>query len=425
MRLRRLTRSRIVTVEDITEFVLLIGASAWKSTDNPMSTKRDYYEVLEIPRDANDEDIKKAFRRKALQYHPDRNREAGATERFKEINEAYQVLSDPEGRARYDRFGHQGVNGNAGRGFDGFGDIGGFGDIFESFFGGASATRTRRGRDVELALNISFRESIFGASREAEIMRREVCSRCNGSRGEPGTRTHTCQTCNGSGKVRRAQRTLFGSFEQISECPTCRGIGTQIENACSRCSGSGAANNRRKISIDIPAGVDDGTRIVMRGHGDVGEFGGVAGDLYVRVQVEPDRVFSRSGNDVLIRAELNIVSAMLGGRITVPTLEGDKKIEIAPGIQTGQQIVLPGIGIPRLRNDGPRGDQIVQIAVITPRSLTAQQKKLVKELGDTMRATDDSALDPVIVENEISYGSRTGDSGNAVWSWLKDAFRGS
>ncbi len=389
-----------------------------------MSTKRDYYEVLEIPRNANEEDIKKAFRRKALQYHPDRNREEGATERFKEINEAYQVLSDPESRGRYDHFGHQGVNGNGGRGFEGFGDFGGFGDIFESFFGGASATRSRRGHDVELALNISFRESIFGTARETEIMRREVCSRCNGSRGEPGTSTHTCRTCNGAGKVRRAQRTLFGSFEQISECPTCRGIGTRVEKECTRCNGSGASNNRRKISIDIPAGVDDGTRIVMRGHGDVGEFGGGAGDLYVRVQVEPDRVFSRSGNDVLIRAELNVVSAMLGGKITVPTLEGDKEVDVAPGVQTGQQIVLSGLGVPRLRKDGPRGDQVVQIAVITPRSLTSQQKKLVKELGDMMLMTDARALDPVIVENEVTYGSRTGDSGNGIWSWLKGAFTG-
>ena len=389
-----------------------------------MTNKRDYYEVLEIPRSADEEDIKKAFRRQALQFHPDRNREDGATERFKEINEAYQVLSDPESRARYDRFGHQGVNGNGGRGFEGFNDFGGFGDIFESFFGGAAATRNRRGRDVELALGVSFREAIFGASREAEILRREICSRCSGTRGEPGTATHTCQTCNGTGKVRRAQRTLFGNFEQISECSTCRGIGMRVEKECVRCAATGAANNRRKISIDIPAGVDDGTRIVMRGHGDVGEFGGTAGDLYVRVHVEPDRVFTRSGNDVVIRAELNVVSAMLGGIISVPTLEGDKEVTIDPGVQTGQQILLRGLGVPRLRNDGPRGDQIVQIAVVTPRSLTVQQKTLVNQLGDTMLATDDSALDPVIVENEISYGSRTNDINSGIWSWLKGAFTG-
>lgn len=389
-----------------------------------MSDKRDYYEVLEVPRNANEEDIKKAFRRKALEYHPDRNREEGATERFKEINEAYQVLSDSESRARYDRFGHRGVNGNAGRGFDGFSDFGGFGDIFESFFGGASATRTRRGRDVELALSVSFREAIFGATRETEIVRREVCSRCKGTRGEPGSATQTCNTCNGNGKVRRAQRTLFGNFEQISECPTCRGIGTRVERECLRCNAAGVANNRRKISIDIPAGVDDGTRIVMRGHGDAGEYGGTAGDLYVRVHVEHDRVFTRSGNDVVIRAELNVVSAMLGGTITVPTLEGDKEVTIDPGVQTGHQIVMRGLGVPRLRNDGPRGDQIVQIAVITPRSLTSQQKQIVEQLGDTMRATDDRALDPVIVENEISYGTHSNDSDNGIWSWLKGAFTG-
>ena len=389
-----------------------------------MSDKRDYYEVLEIPRNANEEDIKKAFRRKALQYHPDRNREKGATERFKEINEAYQVLSDPESRSRYNRFGHRGVNGNGGSGFEGFNDFGGFGDIFESFFGGAAATRSRRGRDVELALGVSFRDAIFGSNRETEIVRREICSRCNGTRGEPGTSTHTCQTCGGSGKVRRAQRTLFGNFEQISECPTCRGIGTKVERGCTRCNATGVANNRRKIAIDIPPGVDDGTRIVMRGHGDVAEYGGTAGDLYVRVHVEPDRVFTRNGYDIVIRAELNIVSAMLGGIITVPTLEGDKEVNVDPGIQTGHQIVLRGLGVPRLRNDGPRGDQIVQIAVVTPRSLTAEQKQLVKHLGETMLATDDRALDPVIVENELSYGSRVDENGDGIWSWLRGAFTG-
>ena len=387
-----------------------------------MSEKRDYYEVLEIPRTANEEDIKKAFRRQALQYHPDRNREEGATERFKEINEAYQVLIDSESRARYDRFGHQGVNGQAGRGFEGFNDFGGFGDIFESFFGGAAGTRNRRGRDVEFALSVSFRDAIFGTSRETGVMRREVCSRCHGTRGEPESATKTCPTCNGTGKVRRAQRTLFGNFEQISECSTCRGAGTKVERACTHCNATGVSNNRRKISIDIPPGVDDGTRIVMRGQGDVGEFGGHAGDLYVRVHVEPDRVFTRSGNDVLIRAELNVVSAMLGGMITVPTLEDDKEVKIEPGVQTGQQFIMRGLGVPRLRNDGPRGDQIVQIAVITPRSLTQKQKKLVRELGETMRETDERALDPIIVQNEISYGNQDADDG--IWSWLKGAFNG-
>ena len=387
-----------------------------------MSDKRDYYEVLEIPRTANEEDIKKAFRRKALQYHPDRNREEGATERFKEINEAYQILIDPETRSRYDRFGHQGVNGQAGRGFEGFNDFGGFGDIFESFFGGAAGTRNRRGRDLELALSVSFRDAIFGSSRETELMRREICSRCSGTRGEPGSETYTCHTCNGSGNVRRAQRTLFGNFEQISECSTCRGTGKKVERACTQCNATGVANRRRKISIDIPPGVDDGTRIVMRGQGDVGESGGLPGDLYVRVHVEPDRVFTRSGNDVLIRAELNIVSAMLGGIITVPTLEGDKEIRIQPGVQTGHQEVLRGLGVPRLRNDGPRGDQIVQIAVITPRSLTQKQKTLVRELGETMRETDERALDPIIVQNEISHGNQNTD--DSIWSWLKGAFTG-
>ncbi len=388
-----------------------------------MTQKRDYYEVLDIPRTANDEDIKRAFRRKALEYHPDRNRSEGATERFKEVNEAYQVLSDPEGKARYDRYGHSGVNGNAAGGFGGFSDFGGFGDIFESFFGGAAGTRNRRGRDIEFMLNIPFRDAVFGASRETVVTRREVCSRCNGSRGEPGSATSTCQTCAGAGQVRRAQQTLFGNFQQISECPTCRGIGTTVENPCIKCNASSVSTVQRNISIDIPAGVDDGTRIVMRGHGDVGESGGESGDLYVRVQVEPDRIFTRSGNDVLIRAEINVVAAMLGGVIKVPTLEGDQEIRINAGTQTGEQIILNGFGVPRLRNDGPRGNQIVQIAVVTPRSLTAEQRDLVRNLGNTMLATDKGALDPVIVENDVSYGAPR-DDGSGIWSWLKGAFTG-
>ncbi len=387
-----------------------------------MAAKRDYYEVLGVPRTANDEDIKKAFRNKAMEYHPDRNREAGATEKFKEINEAYQTLSDPDARTRYDRFGHQGVNGAGGSGFEGFSDFGGFGDIFESFFGGASSTRETRGRDLEYVMSVSFKDAVFGAARDASIRRREICGRCSGSRGEPGSNTATCVTCGGTGRVRRVQKTLFGNFEQITECASCRGIGKTIDKPCIECRAAGVADATRKISIDIPAGVDDGTRIVMRGHGDVGDSGTNPGDLYVRVHVEPDRIYTRIGDDVLIRVELNVVNAMLGATITIPTLEGEREIEVAPGTQTGHHIRLTGLGIPRLRNDGPPGDQIVQFEVVTPRSLTLRQRELVEELGNAMLETDERALDPLIVENEP--GNRGGDEGNGsgIWDFVKGAF---
>ncbi len=388
-----------------------------------MSEKRDYYEVLEVPRNANDEEIKKAFRRLALRYHPDRNRNEGAADRFKEINEAYQVLSDSEARARYNQFGHAGVNGNRGHGFEGFADFGGFGDIFESFFGGAAGTRTQRGSDLEVVLDVSFRDAVFGVTLETDIRRKETCSRCDGNRGEPGTAASTCRICRGSGQVRRAQRTLFGNFEQIMGCPECLGVGKVVSNPCTRCKASGVLSVTRKVSINVPQGVDDGTRIVMRGHGDVGEVGGDSGDLYVRIRVEPDPIFTRRGNDIYIRAELHVVSAILGGKITVPTLDGEREINIPAGVQTGQHLFLPELGVPVLRGNGIRGDQIVQIAVVTPRNLTSAQERIIRKFADAVVAKDRSALDPVIVRNDLS-GNAKNERVGGIWGWLKDAFIG-
>ncbi len=389
-----------------------------------MSDKRDYYEVLELPRTANEEEIKKAFRRLALKYHPDRNREADAAERFKEINEAYQILNDQETRARYDRFGHAGVNGGNGRGFDGFDDFGGFGDIFESFFGGASARHNTRGNDLEIALNISFRESVVGATREINVRRQEKCSRCNGSCGEPGTRTTTCRNCNGAGQVRRSQRTMFGNFEQVSTCHTCRGVGSTIDEACRKCKGKGTLVTDRKVAINLPSGIDDGTRIVMRRHGDAGELDGEPGDLYVRIRVKPDPIFTRHGNDIHIRVELHAVTAMLGGTIKVPTLEGEHELEIPSGVQTGHKFYFSKLGAPELRGNAQRGDQIVQIAVVTPRVLTPRQKKIVHELADSWLTEDETALDPIIVRNDSRPEARNTNS-NGMWGWIKDAFAGS
>ena len=388
-----------------------------------MPEKRDYYEVLGIPRTANGEEIKKAFRRLAMKYHPDRNREDDATERFKEVNEAYQVLNDPDTRAKYDQFGHVGVGGNHGRGFDGFADFGGFGDIFESFFGGATRTRASRGNDLEIPLDVSFRNAVFGVNTQVDIRRKEQCARCNGTRGEPGTSVNVCETCQGSGQVTRSQRTMFGSFQQVSTCPTCFGVGNTVQEPCIKCRGAGTLTVTRRVSIDVPNGVDDGTRIVMRGQGDVGEMGGGAGDLYVRIRVEPDPVFIRRGNDIYMRAELNIVTATLGGKITVPTLNGEHEIDIPAGVQTGRQFLLRSMGVPALRDRDARGDQIVQIAVSTPRNLTPQQENLVRELADSLLEEDETALDPVIVRNDRK-SNETSSQGNGLWGWLKEAFIG-
>ena len=386
-----------------------------------MPEKRDYYEVLGIPRTANGEEIKKAFRRLAMKYHPDRNRQEDAAERFKEVNEAYQALNDPDTRAQYDRFGHVGLGSNSGRGFDGFTDFGGFGDIFESFFGGTTRTRARRGNDLEIALDVSFRDAVFGVYSQVDIRRKEQCSRCNGTRGEPGTSVNVCETCQGAGQVTRSQRTVFGSFQQVSSCPTCFGAGNTVQEACTKCNAVGTLTVVRRVSIDVPRGIDDGTRIVMRGQGDVGEMDGGAGDLYVRIRVEPDPVFTRSGNDIYMRAELNIVTAILGGKIRVPTLNGEHEIDIPAGVQTGQQFILRSMGVPALRDRDTRGDQIVQIAVTIPRDLTSEQQSLVRELADSWLKEDENALDPVIVRNDRK-SNETSSQGNGLWSWLKEAF---
>lgn len=388
-----------------------------------MSQKRDYYAVLGVSRTADDEQIKKAFRKSALKYHPDRNREEDAAERFKEVNEAYQVLSDPDARKRYDRYGHAGMNGSNGRGFEGFADFGGFGDIFESFFGGASATRPARGSDIEVVIDVSFRDAVFGTTYETDVRRQETCARCDGTRSEPGSKSSRCSTCDGEGQVSRVQRTVFGSFQQIATCSTCQGIGEVIRDACTECLGSGVLDAMRKIAINIPQGIDDGYRIVMRGQGDVGKYGGNKGDLYVRIRVEPDPVFTRYGNNIYIRTELNIVSAILGGSIVVPTLEGEREVEIPAGVQTGERISISGLGVPALRGNGIRGDQIVQIAVVTPRHLTPEQEGMVRQLGDSWLADDENALDPVIVrDNEIPQDRKESNSG--LWGWLKEAFIG-
>lgn len=350
-----------------------------------MTTKTDYYESLRVARNATPEDIKKAYRKLAFQYHPDRNSDAGAADLFKEINEAYQVLSDPDRRASYDRFGHAGANGAAGRGFEGFEGFGGLGDIFESFFGGGSRTKgPARGRDLEYRTTISFMEAVFGAEKEFDINRVEPCSRCAGSRAEPGTAAARCATCNGSGQVRRVQRSIFGQFAQVTTCSTCQGEGTTVATPCTQCKGAGRERRRRKISVNIPPGVDTGSRIRLRSEGEPGDPGAASGDLYIHVEVEPHEIFERDGDDVLVNLELNVARAALGATAQVPTVDGLRELKIPAGTQSGQAFRMRNLGVPHLGSSGRRGDQIVIVNVAVPRKLDDRQRELLEELAATM-----------------------------------------
>ncbi|MDA0676571.1 MAG: molecular chaperone DnaJ [Chloroflexi bacterium] len=350
-----------------------------------MTQQRDLYEVLGVPRNASPEDLKKAFRQQALKYHPDRNKESDASDRFKEINAAYQVLSDPERRASYDKFGHAGIgNGGGGRGFEDFQNFGGFGDIFDAFFGGSNRKGPARGADLEFEATISFAEAAFGVEKEFDLERQEACDKCGGNRAEPGTNPATCATCGGSGEVRRVQRMVFGQFQQVAQCTTCSGTGQTVETPCSKCRGRGTERKRRKIAVNIPAGIDDGSRIVMRGQGERGPMNGPAGDLYVYVHVQAHDVFERHGNDVLAEVNINIAQAALGTVLSVPTLDGDHELKIPAGTQTGKVFRIRNVGITHMGRSNRRGDQLVAVKVVTPTELTDRQKKLFEELAGTL-----------------------------------------
>jgi molecular chaperone DnaJ len=350
-----------------------------------MVVKRDYYEVLGVQRDASNEDIKKAFRKLAFQYHPDRNREDGASEKFKEINEAYEVLSDADKRASYDRFGHSGAGDFFGRGFEGF-DFGGFGDIFEAFFGGtttASRQAPRRGSDIHSRISISFEEAALGTEKEIEITRTEVCTTCRGTRSRPGTQPGRCPECNGTGQIRRVQRSIFGQFINTAACGRCRGEGTLITDPCPDCKGSGLQKHRRHIAVAIPAGIDDGNTIRMTGEGDAGYRGGPAGNLYVEISVARHKFFTREGNNVVYELQVNFSQAALGTEVDVPTLYGESKLKVPAGSQTGKIFRMKDKGIPRLHGLG-RGDQLVILRVVTPESLNKEQRKLFEELAKSL-----------------------------------------
>jgi molecular chaperone DnaJ len=352
--------------------------------------QRDYYEILGIPRGAPDSEIKSAFRRLARQYHPDVSQDPNAEERFKEINEAYAVLSDPEKRAAYDRFGHAGVQGAGGvpdwTTMD-------FSDIFEDLFGfggfgfGRSSRRARhaprRGADLQYKVNLDFKEAIFGVEREIEITRDETCATCQGSGAEPGTSPTRCSTCGGNGEVRQARQTILGSMVQVTTCPACGGKGEVITSPCHTCSGRGLTRNTLKKVINIPAGVDTGTQIRLAGEGQPGVNGGPTGNLYLVIQVRPHKFFRRRNDDIQLEVNVNIAQATLGAEVQIPTVDGDAWLKIPPGTQPGKVIRMRGKGVPHLRGNG-RGDQLVIVNVGIPTSLSPEQRQLFEELADSM-----------------------------------------
>ncbi|MCE2472103.1 MAG: molecular chaperone DnaJ [Anaerolineae bacterium] len=352
---------------------------------------RDYYEVLGVSQGADTGEIKSAFRRLARQYHPDVSQEANAEEKFKEINEAYEVLSDDEKRARYDRFGHAGVNG-AGSGFPG-GGFGGFEDIFDIFnsaFGEQQAGHRRsasRGRDRRVDVTIDFVESVFGVEKEIEFQRLEVCDDCDGSGAAAGTRPTTCPRCNGSGEERSVRQTFLGSMVQSHTCPNCGGKGKIIQNPCRNCDGSGRKRKRAVLNVKIPAGISDGLQMQVRGDGDAGERGAPPGNLFVRVRVKDHAYFKRNEHDIILDIGVNVAQAALGDKITVDTVDGAQELSIPPGTQTGKVFRLRGKGFPRLRSDGSssgRGDQLVYVEVRTPTQLTEHQRELFEQLADSL-----------------------------------------
>jgi molecular chaperone DnaJ len=351
-----------------------------------MTTKRDYYNILEIGRDATEEDIRKAFRKKALEFHPDRNKSADAGDKFKEVNEAYQVLTDPERREQYDRFGHAGPA-NSGGGFEGAEGFGGFGDIFDAFFGGASPrggrTRARAGRDLQTNLMATFDEAVFGATKEIDIARTEKCTQCEGSRSEPGHQPKTCSNCKGSGRVRRAQRSMFGEFMTEAECSACQGSGSEVSHPCTQCKGVGRQRTRRTIQVKVPAGVPHGANLNLRGQGDSGENGGPAGDLYVVMHVESHPSFERENNDILYTLDISYPQAALGAEVDVPTLQGSRTIRIPSGTQTDEIFRIKGQGVPHLGREDRRGDELVTVRVVTPGKLSKRQRELLEELQRT------------------------------------------
>jgi len=359
--------------------------------------KKDYYEVLGVSRDATKSEIKKAYRRLALKYHPDKSKEQGTEEKFKEISEAYAVLSDDEKRKQYDMYGHAGIDSQynyedifRGADFsDIFRDLGfnfGFDDIFQQFFSGFGGRRgrrgTRRGNDILYRMAVSLEDAYFGGEKEVEVKRKEKCPECDGTGKAKGSKVLECDVCHGSGQVQQTSRTPFGHFTQITVCPKCGGEGEMIEKPCRKCHGTGVVEKRRKIKVRVPKGVRDGTRLRLAGEGEAGGRGLPPGDMYLEIYVRPHERFSREGDDLVALKRISYPEAVLGNEVDVKTMNGREKVRIPPGTRHGYRFVIKGKGMPRL--GGGHGDLIVQVSVDIPKKVSEKEKEILKELADEM-----------------------------------------
>ncbi len=370
--------------------------------------ERDYYEILGIDRNAGEGEIKAAFRKLARQYHPDVSKEPDAEERFKEINEAYGVLADPEKRARYDRFGKAGL-GNAGGFHDYTVD---FGDIFSELFGqfGFSTGRgarnaPRRGRDLQMGVALEFQEAVFGVEKEMDFEREDTCSRCGGSGAEPGTTPARCPTCGGQGEVRQVRQTILGQMVQSTTCPNCGGRGEVLSSPCRTCHGAGLERRKIHKRVDIPPGVDNGTQIRLAGEGEAGTLGGPNGSLFLLLEVKPHKFFRRREDDLILNLNINLAQATLGAEVAVPTIDGEEQLRIPAATQPGKVLRLKGKGVPHLRRKDHRGDQLVIVNVEIPAKLTSEQKALFEELA-------------------VSLGTKVQPKEKGFLDWLNEALGG-
>ncbi|WP_307905008.1 molecular chaperone DnaJ [Haliovirga abyssi] len=364
-------------------------------------SKRDYYEILGVEKGASQDEIKKAYRKLAMKHHPDRNAgNSEAEEKFKEASEAYQILSDPEKRSKYDRFGSSAFDGNAGGGgfnYNNFGDFGDLGDIFGSFFGGGfgggrnsrSRSRARKGSDLRYNMEITLEESAEGVEKEVSYTREAKCSTCNGTGAEPGSKMKTCPKCNGTGEIKQISRSLFGQFENIEECDNCNGTGKVPEKKCHTCGGTGVVKEKVKKKVKIPAGIESGQRVRVSGFGEVGENGGPYGDLYIYVFIKEHEIFERVDNNIVCEMPISFTTATLGGEIEVPTLTGTIKMKIPSGTQTGKVFRLREKGIPYIRGYG-KGDEMVKVIVEIPTNLSEKQKDLLKEFDSALHEKNNS-----------------------------------
>lgn len=399
-----------------------------------MSKSKDFYEILGVDRNASDDEIKKAYRRLARKYHPDVNKEHGAEDKFKEIQKAYETLSDSQKRQQYNQFGEEGLGGAGGfggfggGGFEGFSggfeDLGGFSDVFDMFFGGGGEGRGRRkrsetgpqaGDDLRYDLRVPFETTVFGKEYTIEISQLVSCSKCNGTGAKPGTKPATCGTCKGAGQVRTAQRTILGVFEQVTTCPNCRGEGKVISSPCSSCHGSGRERKIAKVKVKVPAGVETGTRLRVSGAGNAGLRGGPSGDLYIFIEVEPSNVFERRGDDVYSEETVSFVQASLGDHVKIPSPAGELEIKIPEGTQPGTVLRLRGKGIPHLGGSGA-GDHFVKVNVRVPKSINAKQREALLNLAELLHDhRNDEEKDPSPEEKAEAEEQTADKKRNFFW----------